>query len=149
MISVPGGGADLTPYYLFEDDVRFFHRLYQKLCSDHDLDDDHHHHAGGEFSYQAMKQACDEYFYLPARQEHRGTGGIFFDDLPVSDQTLAFGKSLTTTWMPSWLPIVQQRREMTYTNQQKEWQKLRRGRYLEFNLLYDVRTNSDHPQGNR
>ena len=133
----PGGGADLTPYYLFEEDIRSFHRLYQKLCSAHNLDDDH----AGEFSYLAMKHTCDEYFYLPARQEHRGTGGIFFDDMLVSDETLAFCKSLTTTWMPSWLPIVQQRRSMIFTEQQKEWQKLRRGRYLEFNLLYDVRTN--------
>jgi len=133
-----GGGADLTPYYLFQDDIRFFHRLYQQLCdsSDLDLDDDDEE----EFTYQAMKEACDQYFYLPARQEHRGTGGIFFDDMLVVDSTLDFVKNVTTTWMPSWLPIVTKRGNSPYTEQQKQWQKLRRGRYLEFNLLYDVRS---------
>lgn len=130
-----GGGADLTPYYLFPDDVTFFHRSYQQLCAKHAtlIDDE-------PFSYEAMKQACDAYFYLPARQEHRGTGGIFFDDLTMTPETLAFTKGVTETWMPSWLPIVAERGNTPYTNQQKQWQKLRRGRYLEFNLLYDVRT---------
>lgn len=126
-----GGGADLTPYYLFPDDIRYFHGLYQTLCSDHVL--------GKQFSYEAMKGACDQYFYLPARQEHRGTGGIFFDDIKVTLDTLQFVKSVSSTWMPSWLPIVAKRQQTPFTASQKQWQKLRRGRYLEFNLLYDVR----------
>jgi coproporphyrinogen III oxidase len=127
-----GGGADLTPYYLFEDDVRFFHGLYRDLCDSHlsELDDT-------LFSYASMKKACDDYFYLPARAEHRGTGGIFFDDMPVTPESTAFVQGVTDTWMPSWLPIVEQRQSLPFSAQQKQWQLLRRGRYLEFNLLYD------------
>ena len=125
-----GGGADLTPYYLFKEDIRFFHQIYQSLCEDHQG-------MGEEFSYQAMKKSCDEYFYLPARSEHRGTGGIFFDDLEASQESFAFVKSVTDRWMPSWLPIIEKRRKLSYSDQQRQWQLLRRGRYLEFNLLYD------------
>lgn len=123
-----GGGADLTPYYLFEDDIIGFHQLYADLCSTHD-----------NIDYEKLKQACDEYFYLPARSEHRGTGGIFFDDLAASDKTLTFVKEVAEAWMPSWIPIVLKRGNMEYSEGQKYWQKLRRGRYIEFNLLYDVR----------
>jgi coproporphyrinogen III oxidase len=127
-----GGGADLTPYYLHRPDIASFHRMYSDLCTRQVLDP--------PFSYANMKQACDDYFYLPARQEHRGTGGIFFDDLPVDfGNAIPFVKEMTQTWMPSWIPIVQARNDMTYNEEQKHWQKLRRGRYLEFNLLYDVR----------
>jgi coproporphyrinogen III oxidase len=132
-----GGGADLTPYYLFEDDVGFFHGLYRDLCDSHlsDLLDDDD--SSSLFSYASMKKACDDYFYLPARAEHRGTGGIFFDDMPVTPGSTAFVQGVADTWMPSWLPIVEQRQSLTYSDQQKQWQLLRRGRYLEFNLLYD------------
>lgn len=123
-----GGGADLTPYYIFEEDIKAFHALYAELCSRHNGID-----------YEQLKQACDDYFYLPARSEHRGTGGIFFDDLLASEQTLAFVKEVSTSWMPSWIPIVLQRGGIEFSEEQKYWQKLRRGRYLEFNLLYDVR----------
>lgn len=125
-----GGGADLTPYFLFDDDVRFFHGLYRDLCDSHlsGLDD---------FSYASMKKACDDYFYLPARREHRGTGGIFFDDMPVTADSTAFVQGVTDTWMPSWLPIVDTRQSLPFTDKEKQWQLLRRGRYLEFNLLYD------------
>jgi coproporphyrinogen III oxidase len=127
-----GGGADLTPYYLFEEDIRFFHGLYRDLCDSHlsGLDD-------SLFSYASMKKACDDYFYLPARAEHRGTGGIFFDDMPVTPESTAFVQGVTDTWMPSWLPIVEKRQSLPFTDQEKQWQLLRRGRYLEFNLLYD------------
>lgn len=84
-----------------------------------------------------MKQNCDAYFYLPARSEHRGTGGIFFDDVPATLNTLNFVKDVAKGWMPSWLPIVQSNKDKKYTHKQKQWQCLRRGRYLEFNLLYD------------
>jgi coproporphyrinogen III oxidase len=126
-----GGGADLTPYYLFPEDIKFFHQLYQQLCVNHTLPE--------AFSYETMKTACDQYFFLPSRQEHRGTGGIFFDDMPMTRETLDFSKGVTQTWMPSWLPIVTKRHSMSYSSREKHWQKLRRGRYLEFNLLYDVR----------
>lgn len=100
---------------------------YRDLCADNPK----------EFSYKALKAHCDEYFYLPARSEHRGTGGIFFDDMEASPDSMEFFKGVANSWLPSWLPIVEKRRRMKFTEKQKEWQLLRRGRYLEFNLLYD------------
>lgn len=120
-----GGGSDLTPYYLIDQDITDFHTHLQKLCDDHDQ------------SYPRMKQSCDEYFYLPARSEHRGTGGIFFDDMPATPSTYAFVRDVAKGWMPSWLPIVEKNGNRNYTEEEKHWQCLRRGRYLEFNLLYD------------
>ena len=125
-----GGGADLTPYYLEESDTESFHRKYHDLCSSTLA-------THPTYTYKSMKQACDEYFFLPARQEHRGTGGIFFDDLPVDPDSLEFVKGVVTTWMPSWLPIVEKHRHKEFSERQRQWQLLRRGRYLEFNLLYD------------
>lgn len=129
-----GGGADLTPYYLFDDDIKEFHSKQKGLC-------DSYFPAGAEFAdafnYAGMKKACDEYFFLPARQEHRGVGGTFYDDMPATENTLAFTKAMAESWLPSWLPIVQRRKDLEYTDQQRDWQLLRRGRYLEFNLLYD------------
>lgn len=122
-----GGGADLTPYYLDRDDVTMFHRMYHDLCQEHE-----------GFNYQELKEACDEYFYLPARKEHRGTGGIFFDDCVATENSVEFVKGVANAWMPSWIPIVQKQNTKLYTKEQKHWQKIRRGRYLEFNLLYDV-----------
>eukprot|EP00434_Breviolum_minutum_P043430 symbB.v1.2.038716.t1/scaffold6138.1/size20662/3 len=125
-----GGGADLTPYYLDKDDIGFFHQTYKTLCSQHLQEHP-------SFTYASMKEACDAYFYLPARQEHRGTGGIFFDDLPVDEDSLNFVKQVVTSWMPSWKPIVTKHVNEEYTEEEKHWQLVRRGRYLEFNLLYD------------
>jgi len=122
-----GGGADLTPYYLFDDDISSFHDMYRDLCRNNP----------DEFSYEALKDMCDNYFYLPARSEHRGTGGIFFDDMEATPETMEFVKSVANAWIPSWFPIVERRRNLPFTEQQKQWQLLRRGRYLEFNLLYD------------
>lgn len=124
-----GGGADLTPYYLFEEDISYFHKQYRDLCAGH--------LPGSTFTYASMKKACDDYFYLPARSEHRGTGGIFFDDLPVTAESTSFVEGVASAWMPSWFPIVDKRQTSQYNDQQKQWQLLRRGRYLEFNLLYD------------
>ena len=159
-----GGGADLTPYYLNKKDITFFHQCYADLCAKHwdeeDDDDDNNDNnirKKKKYSYQSMKQACDEYFYLPARQEHRGTGGIFFDDMTMTISSLDFCKDVVQTWMSSWIPIVhrqqqggrgqrQQQQEEedddddippVITDAQRHWQLLRRGRYLEFNLLYD------------
>ena len=112
------------------EDIRSFHQMYSNLCSKHLQEHP-------SFSYASMKQACDDYFFLPARQEHRGTGGIFFDDLPVDEDSMEFVKGVVTTWMPSWLPIAALHRADSFTDDQKQWQLLRRGRYLEFNLLYD------------
>lgn len=127
-----GGGSDLTPYYLFDADIEFFHGRLRDLCKKYSGDD-----KCGMIDYQVMKKACDDYFYLPARSEHRGTGGMFFDDMPASPKTMEFVQAVTDNWMPSWFPIIENRQKMEYTEQQREWQLLRRGRYLEFNLLYD------------
>jgi coproporphyrinogen III oxidase len=125
-----GGGADLSPYYLFEDDVRHFHHLCRDLC------DEYLSEISG-FSYQSIKKECDAYFYLPARSEHRGTGGIFFDDMEATESSSKFVQAVADTWLPSWLPIVERHRNEKYTDKQRHWQLLRQGRYLEFNLLYD------------
>lgn len=125
-----GGGADLTPYYIFEEDIRSFHQTYKIVC-------DRHFQNNGK-TYREMKKLCDDYFYLPARREHRGTGGIFFDDLIATENSLHFAMDVVQSWMPSWLDtIVKRRKSLPYTDQQRQWQLLRRGRYLEFNLLYD------------
>jgi coproporphyrinogen III oxidase len=124
-----GGGADLTPYYLDDEDISAFHRLYQDLANKHEL--------GSDYTYEAMKRSCDDYFFLPARSEHRGTGGIFFDDLEATEEAMAFVQGVADAWTPSWFPIIEKHRDALYTKQQRQWQLLRRGRYLEFNLLYD------------
>ena len=128
-----GGGSDLTPYYLIDQDIINFHTHLKKMC------DEHFPPSGNDYnlSHSQMKQSCDEYFYLPARSEHRGTGGIFFDDLPATQSTLSFVRGVAQGWMPSWLPIVNKNGSREYTEEEKHWQCLRRGRYLEFNLLYD------------
>lgn len=127
-----GGGSDLTPYYLIDDDIVSFHTHLKSMCDAHFPPNNQYN-----LSYEKMKQNCDDYFYLPARSEHRGTGGIFFDDLPATPSTFDFVKGVAEGWMPSWLPIVERNKDKEYSEQQKQWQCLRRGRYLEFNLLYD------------
>lgn len=118
------GGADLTPYYLFDDDITYFHNLYRDLCASN---------SDPNFSYESLKTHCDEYFYLPARAEHRGTGGIFFDDLSAEAPGASdFVKNVALAWIPSWFPIVEKRRDTPFTEKQKQWQLLRRGRYVEF-----------------
>ena len=129
-----GGGSDLTPYYLIDQDITDFHTHLKKMCDDHFFLPDNNQY---NLSYSQMKQSCDEYFYLPARTEHRGTGGIFFDDLPATISTYNFVRDVARGWMPSWLPIVDKNKNMEYSDEEKHWQCLRRGRYLEFNLLYD------------
>lgn len=128
-----GGGSDLTPYYLIDQDIIDFHAHLKKMCDDYFPDGDN----GYDLSYRRMKRSCDEYFYLPARSEHRGTGGIFFDDVPADGSTRDFVRAVAQGWMPSWLPIVRRNGARGYTDEEKHWQCLRRGRYLEFNLLYD------------
>jgi coproporphyrinogen III oxidase len=123
-----GGGADLTPAYLFEEDVRHFHRAHKVACDRHDPK-----------LYPRFKRWCDEYFYLPHRGEARGVGGIFFDDLCDRDPAalLSFCRDCADAFVPAYLPIVEQRKDADFTPEQKRWQQLRRGRYVEFNLVYD------------
>ena len=125
-----GGGSDLTPYYLIDDDIISFHSQLKSMC-------DAHFPPNNEYnlSHEKMKQNCDDYFYLPARMEHRGTGGIFFDDLPANRSTIDFVKDVAKGWMPSWLPIVKRNKDRNYTDQQKLWQCLRRGSTFDWDRL--------------
>lgn len=123
-----GGGLDLTPYYLFEDDARHFHQM----CSDALA-------PFGNDKYPAYKQWCDEYFYLKHRQETRGIGGIFFDDIntPDFDQSFALIRSVGNHFTKAYLPIVAARRNIAYGERERDFQAYRRGRYVEFNLVFD------------
>ena len=127
-----GGGADLTPFYLFRDDAVHFHHTLRAAC-------DRHAPIG---DYPRFKTWCDEYFYLPHRKETRGVGGIFFDYLGGDGHTsldaiLAFVAEIGRAFVPAYLPIVKARCELPYGEPQRTWQLRRRGRYVEFNLLYD------------
>jgi coproporphyrinogen III oxidase len=122
-----GGGSDLTPYYLFDEDARHFHATWKGACDRHD-----------PAWYPRFKAACDRYFFLPHRGEARGIGGIFFEDMggdPLAE--LAFLEECAASFLPAWLPIAERRRGLPYLDEQREWQELRRGRYVEFNLLHD------------
>ena len=194
-------GADLTPYYLFDEDAIEFHKKYKEICNINGKKD---------VTYNICKQWCDDYFYLPARKEHRGIGGIFFDDLsslssfslPINrinmtdnnvqnkiingnnidiinkneienendptnmntdiekikidndidndnddltkqiteselNEAMTFTKAVCDNFMPSYLPIVRKRKNISHSEEERYWQLLRRGRYIEFNLLYD------------
>lgn len=123
-----GGGADITPSYLFEDDVAHFHRVHKQACDRHD-----------PAYYPKFKAWADRYFHIPHRQETRGLGGIFFDNLCDRDNAalLAFVQDCADSFLPAYLPIVQRRRDLPYTDKERAWQQLRRGRYVEFNLVYD------------
>jgi len=123
-----GGGFDLTPYYPFRDDVLHWHRTARAACEPF-----------GNDTYEKYKKWCDEYFYLKHRDETRGVGGLFFDDLnePGFDQSFEFTKAVGDNFLPAYLPIVKARRKHKYGERQREFQLYRRGRYVEFNLIYD------------
>ncbi|KAK4186031.1 putative coproporphyrinogen III oxidase mitochondrial precursor [Podospora australis] len=129
-----GGGSDLTPSYLFDEDAIQFHRDLKDVCDKHNKE-----------YYPKFKKWCDEYFYNKHRNESRGIGGIFFDDLDetVSDKenTFAFIQDSLKSFIPTYVPIVQKRKDMPYTEAEKEWQQIRRGRYVEFNLVHDRGTS--------
>jgi coproporphyrinogen III oxidase len=122
-----GGGADLTPYYPEREDVVHFHRTWKTVCDKHDPD-----------FYPRMKKQCDDYFYLPHRGETRGVGGIFFDYLQRDpERDLAFVADAGGAFIDAYLPIVRRRRDAQFGQRERSFQLLRRGRYVEFNLLYD------------
>ncbi len=122
-----GGGADLTPYYPVREDVVHFHRTWKEGC---DADD-------GAL-YPRFKKWCDDYFFLPHRDETRGVGGIFFDYLQRDpERDLALVERLGRAFLTAYLPIVERRRNDNYGERERSFQLLRRGRYVEFNLLYD------------
>ncbi len=123
-----GGGADLTPYYPYREDVIHFHRAWKTACERH----------AQVVDYRRLKKWCDEYFFLPHRGEARGVGGIFFDYLEGNwDAAFAFVREAGEAFLGAYLPIVQRRCNQPYTEHQKRFQEFRRGRYVEFNLLYD------------
>lgn len=123
-----GGGFDLTPYYGNREDSIHWHRIAHDACQPF-----------GHEVYPRFKQWCDEYFYLKHRQEPRGIGGLFFDDLNEwgFDKSFAFMKSVGDHYLPAYVPIVQQRKDTPYGERQRDFQLYRRGRYVEFNLVYD------------
>ncbi|MXX63439.1 MAG: oxygen-dependent coproporphyrinogen oxidase [Holophagales bacterium] len=130
-----GGGFDLTPYYGFEEDAVHWHRTAAQACAPF-----------GEDLYARYKAACDDYFYLPHRQEMRGVGGLFFDDLnrlerpaelDLFGRCFAFGRSIGDHFLPAYLPILQRRKDLQYGERERGFQLYRRGRYVEFNLVYD------------
>ncbi|MCF8185035.1 MAG: oxygen-dependent coproporphyrinogen oxidase, partial [Polynucleobacter sp.] len=123
-----GGGMDLTPYYGFEDDARHFHQT----CKDALTPFGPQHHA-------RFKQWCDDYFYLKHRKEARGIGGIFFDDLNQDgfERCFAMTQSVGDHFTAAYLPLIARRRDTPYTEHERDFQAYRRGRYVEFNLVWD------------
>ena len=123
-----GGGFDLTPYYGFEEDAVHWHRMAQQACSPF-----------GHEVYSQYKQWCDEYFYLAHRDEQRGIGGLFFDDLNEWGfaRSFAFMQSVGDHFLPAFAPIAARRRDLPYGERERDFQLYRRGRYVEFNLVYD------------
>ena len=123
-----GGGFDLTPYYGFEEDAVHWHASARAACTPF-----------GETLYRRYKRQCDEYFYLKHRGEQRGIGGLFFDDLNDGGFAASFGfmRSVAEQYLPAYLPIVERRRGLAYGERERAFQKYRRGRYVEFNLVYD------------
>jgi coproporphyrinogen III oxidase len=123
-----GGGADLTPYYPFRDDVIHFHKVWQRTCERH----------GPPVDYRRFKKWCDDYFFLAHRNEPRGVGGIFFDYLEGDyEQLLAFVRDAGDAFLDAYLPIARRHKDDPYTERERAWQEFRRGRYVEFNLIYD------------
>jgi len=120
-----GGGFDLTPYYGFDDDCRHWHRTARAAC--------------GADLHPGFKQWCDDYFFLKHRQEPRGVGGIFFDDFNQGgfERSFALMQSVGDAYLPAYLPIVQRRKAVPYGDRERDFQLYRRGRYVEFNLVYD------------
>jgi coproporphyrinogen III oxidase len=123
-----GGGMDLTPYYGFEEDCRHWHQTARQACD-----------GFGEGYYEKFRDWCDEYFYLKHRNEPRGVGGLFFDDfnqLPF-EESFAFVQSMANSYMKAYCPIVEKRKDSDYGARERSFQEYRRGRYVEFNLVYD------------
>ncbi len=126
-----GGGTDLTPYYLFEEDAQHFHQNQKTFADKH-----------GEELYPIYKKQCDKYFWNHHRNEARGIGGTFFDYLkPTEERTaedwMAFDMDMSESFLPGYLPIVEKRMNTVWEDEHRYWQELRRGRYVEFNLVHD------------
>ena len=123
-----GGGFDLTPYYPYDEDVLHWHRCARDACQPFGTD-----------VYEKYKAWCDRYFFLPHRNETRGVGGLFFDDLNENgfDRSFAFQRSIGEHFLPAFMPILERRKNQPYGDRERQFQLYRRGRYVEFNLVYD------------
>ena len=129
-----GGGQDLTPYYLFEEDAQHFHQTCKTACDKHNLD-----------FYPKYKKQCDDYFWNAHRNEARGIGGLFFDYCKATDAMsmenwFNFVSQVGDSFLEAYLPILKKRKDLPFTDAQKTWQEIRRGRYVEFNLVHDKGT---------
>ncbi|MBT5856093.1 oxygen-dependent coproporphyrinogen oxidase [bacterium] len=135
-----GGGADLTPHYLFEEDAKHFHMVHKTACDKHDPD-----------YYVRFKKWCDTYFTIPHRNETRGIGGLFFDyqNDRSKEDIFAFVKDCGDTFLDAYTPIIEKRHRMAYDQPERTWQEIRRGRYVEFNLVYDRGTQFGLQTGGR
>lgn len=129
-----GGGQDLTPYYLFDEDAKHFHQTCKTACDKHN----------SEF-YPKFKKQCDEYFWNTHRNEARGVGGLFFDHCKATpdfsmERWYAFVTEVGNSFLEAYVPIVERRKDINYTAENRTWQEIRRGRYVEFNLVHDKGT---------
>ena len=129
-----GGGQDLTPYYLFDEDATHFHQTCKTACDKHNQ----------EF-YPRFKKQCDQYFWNTHRNESRGVGGLFFDHCKATEETsmqewFAFVSEVGNSFLEAYVPIVERRKDLLYTPENRTWQEIRRGRYVEFNLVHDKGT---------
>ncbi len=134
-----GGGIDLTPHYIFEEDAKFFHTQLKTVCDKHNAN-----------YYPKFKKWADDYFYISHRKETRGIGGIFFDRLNTDaesnnyrmsfEKNFAFWQDVGKAFAPTYVELISRNKNKTFTEKNKEWQLLRRGRYVEFNLIYDKGT---------
>ena len=135
-----GGGMDLTPFYGFDEDAVHFHQVCKDALAPF-----------GDDKYPRFKQWCDEYFYLKHRQEQRGIGGVFFDDFQELGlaQSFAMMQSVGDSFLQAYLPIVQRRKDSTFGERERDFQLYRRGRYVEFNLVWDRGTHFGLQSGGR
>jgi coproporphyrinogen III oxidase len=129
-----GGGQDLTPYYLFDEDAAHFHSICKKACDKHNPD-----------FYTTFKKKCDTYFWNAHRNEARGVGGLFFDYCKATDEIgmqdwFNFVTEVGDSFLEAYVPIVEKRKNLSFTKEQRDWQEIRRGRYVEFNLVHDKGT---------
>ncbi|NGY04760.1 oxygen-dependent coproporphyrinogen oxidase [Solimonas terrae] len=139
-----GGGFDLTPYYGFDEDARHWHRCAKSACEGFVTDD-------GAPAHPKLKKWCDDYFFLKHREEPRGIGGLFFDDWHVGGfaRSFALQRSVGDHFLDAYLPIVERRKDMAYGERERDWQLYRRGRYVEFNLVWDRGTHFGLQSGGR
>lgn len=129
-----GGGQDLTPYYLFDEDATHFHAVCKKACDLHN-----------PIFYPNYKKKCDDYFWNTHRNEARGIGGLFFDYRKATTEMnmqdwYNFITEVGNSFLQAYVPIVEKRKDLTYSKEQRDWQEIRRGRYVEFNLVHDKGT---------